>query len=110
MKPAQAQSSSPDGSWSWPRDGGDLDLARRYGATSNTVAKFGRPAADRGPVTYVSPRGASSGAQKQETADLLAGDYQMQTTGEMCVSPVGPVAMPSSPQPMLLSTMMATWS
>ena len=53
--------------------------------------------------------GTFAGADFKSPLIFLAGAYLMQTTGEMCVSPVGLSQMTKLAPPLLISTLMATW-
>jgi proton-dependent oligopeptide transporter, POT family len=53
--------------------------------------------------------GTFAGPDFKSPLIFLAGAYLMQTTGEMCVSPVGLSQMTKLAPPLLISTLMATW-
>jgi POT family proton-dependent oligopeptide transporter len=111
MKPAQAQSFQSGwilvlapvmaALWAW--------LGRR-GRDPNPVAKFGVGLLLIGASYYVLILGGSfAGPDFKAPLIFLAAAYLMQTTGEMCVSPVGLSQMTKLAPPLLISTLMATW-
>jgi POT family proton-dependent oligopeptide transporter len=111
MKPAQAQSFQSGwililapvmaALWTW--------LGRR-GRDPNPVAKFGVGLLLIGASFYVIILGSRfAGPDFKSPLIFLAAAYLMQTTGEMCVSPVGLSQMTKLAPPLLISTLMATW-
>jgi POT family proton-dependent oligopeptide transporter len=111
MKPAQAQSFQSGwilvlapvmaAIWTW---------LGRYGRDPNPVAKFGLGLLLIGASYYVIILGGQfAGPDFRSPLIFLAGAYLMQTTGEMCVSPVGLSQMTKLAPPLLISTLMATW-
>jgi POT family proton-dependent oligopeptide transporter len=111
MKPAQAQSFQSGwililapvmaALWTW--------LGRR-GRDPNPVAKFGLGLLLIGASYYVLIFGGTfADANFKAPLIFLAAAYLMQTTGEMCVSPVGLSQMTKLAPPALISTLMATW-
>jgi POT family proton-dependent oligopeptide transporter len=82
----------------------------RRGADPNPVAKFGFGLLLIGASFFVIVFGAGFAGPTFRTPLLfLALAYLLQTTGELCVSPVGLSQMTKLAPPMLISTMMATW-
>jgi POT family proton-dependent oligopeptide transporter len=111
MKPAQAQSFQSGwilvlapvmaALWTW---------LGRIGRDPNPVAKFGMGLLMIGASYYVLILGRQfAGVDFKEPLIFLALAYLMQTTGEMCVSPVGLSEMTKLAPPLLISTLMATW-
>ncbi|HEX2816517.1 MAG TPA: oligopeptide:H+ symporter [Phenylobacterium sp.] len=111
MKPAQAQSFQSGwilvlapvmaALWTW---------LGRFGRDPNPVAKFGFGLLLIGASYYVLILGGTfAGPDFKSPLIFLAGAYLMQTTGEMCVSPVGLSQMTKLAPPLLISTLMATW-
>jgi POT family proton-dependent oligopeptide transporter len=111
MKPAQAQSFQSGwilvlapimaAIWTW---------LGRFGRDPNPVAKFGFGLLLIGASYYLLIFGARfAGPDFKSPLIFLAGAYLMQTTGEMCVSPVGLSQMTKLAPPLLISTLMATW-
>ena len=111
MKPAQAQSFQSGwililapvmaAIWTW---------LGRYGRDPNPVFKFGLGLLLIGASYYVLILGGRfAGPDFKAPLIFLAGAYLMQTTGEMCVSPVGLSQMTKLAPPLLISTLMATW-
>ncbi|HZZ69494.1 MAG TPA: oligopeptide:H+ symporter [Phenylobacterium sp.] len=111
MKPAQAQSFQSGwilvlaplmaALWTW---------LGRIGRDPNPVAKFGLGLLMIGASYYVLILGRQfAGVDFKEPLIFLALAYLMQTTGEMCVSPVGLSEMTKLAPPLLISTLMATW-
>jgi POT family proton-dependent oligopeptide transporter len=111
MKPAQAQSFQSGwililapvmaALWTW--------LGQR-GRDPNPVAKFGLGLLMIGASYYVLILGGTfADAHYKAPLIFLAAAYLMQTTGEMCVSPVGLSQMTKLAPPALISTLMATW-
>ncbi len=111
MKPAQAQSFQSGGIlvlapvmaalWTW---------LGRFGRDPNPVAKFGVGLLMIGASYYVLILGGTfAGPDFKTPLIFLAVAYLMQTTGEMCVSPVGLSQMTKLAPPVLISTLMATW-
>ena len=111
MKPAQAQSFQSGwililapvmaAIWTW--------LGAR-GRDPNPVFKFGLGLLLIGASYYVIILGGKfAGADFRSPLIFLAGAYLMQTTGEMCVSPVGLSQMTKLAPPLLISTLMASW-
>ncbi|HXA41257.1 MAG TPA: oligopeptide:H+ symporter [Phenylobacterium sp.] len=111
MKPAQAQSFQSG----WililaPVMAALWTFLGRFGRDPNPVAKFGAGLLLIGASYYVLIFGAQfAGADFKSPLIFLAGAYLMQTTGEMCVSPVGLSQMTKLAPPLLISTLMATW-
>ncbi|HZZ30352.1 MAG TPA: oligopeptide:H+ symporter [Phenylobacterium sp.] len=111
MKPAQAQSFQSG----WililaPVMAALWTLLGRFGRDPNPVAKFGVGLLMIGASYYVLIFGATfAGADFKSPLIFLAAAYLMQTTGEMCVSPVGLSQMTKLAPPLLISTLMATW-
>ncbi|HEX3365816.1 oligopeptide:H+ symporter [Phenylobacterium sp.] len=111
MKPAQAQSFQSG----WililaPIMAAIWTFLGRFGRDPNPVAKFGAGLLLIGASYYVLIFGAKfAGADFKSPLIFLAGAYLMQTTGEMCVSPVGLSQMTKLAPPLLISTLMATW-
>jgi POT family proton-dependent oligopeptide transporter len=111
MKPAQAQSFQSG----WilvlaPIMAALWTFLGRFGRDPNPVAKFGAGLLLIGASYYVLIFGAKfAGADFKSPLIFLAGAYLMQTTGEMCVSPVGLSQMTKLAPPLLISTLMATW-
>jgi POT family proton-dependent oligopeptide transporter len=82
----------------------------RRGADPNPVAKFGVGLLLIGASFFVIVFGAGFAGPAFKTPLLfLALAYLLQTTGELCVSPVGLSQMTKLAPPMLISTLMATW-
>lgn len=82
----------------------------RFRRDPNPVAKFGLGLLLIGASYYVVILGGQfAGADFKSPLIFLAGAYLMQTTGEMCVSPVGLSQMTKLAPPLLISTLMATW-
>ena len=111
MKPAQAQSFQSGwilvlapamaALWTW---------LGRFGRDPNPVVKFGLGLLLIGASYYVLILGGRfAGPDFKSPLIFLAGAYLMQTTGEMCVSPVGLSQMTKLAPPLLISTLMATW-
>ena len=111
MKPAQAQSFQSGwilvlapimaALWTW---------LGRHGRDPNPVAKFGIGLLMIGASYYVLILGGQfAGPDFKSPLIFLAAAYLMQTTGEMCVSPVGLSQMTKLAPPLLISTLMATW-
>ncbi|MBS0360115.1 MAG: MFS transporter [Proteobacteria bacterium] len=111
MKPAQAQSFQSGwilvlapamaALWTW---------LGRFGRDPNPVLKFGIGLLMIGASYYVLILGGRfAGPDFKAPLIFLAVAYLMQTTGEMCVSPVGLSQMTKLAPPMLISTLMATW-
>jgi POT family proton-dependent oligopeptide transporter len=111
MKPAQAQSFQSGwilvlapimaALWTW---------LGRHGRDPNPVAKFGVGLLMIGASYYVLILGGTfAGPDFKSPLIFLALAYLMQTTGEMCVSPVGLSQMTKLAPPLLISTLMATW-
>jgi POT family proton-dependent oligopeptide transporter len=111
MKPAQAQSFQSGwilvfapvvaALWTW--------LGRR-GRDPNPVAKFGVGLLLIGASFFVIVFGARfAGPDFKSPLLFLALGYLLQTTGELCVSPVGLSQMTKLAPPVLISTLMATW-
>ena len=111
MKPAQAQSFQSGGIlvlapvmaalWTW---------LGRFGRDPNPVFKFGVGLLMIGASYYLLILGGRfAGPDFKAPLIFLAGAYLMQTTGEMCVSPVGLSQMTKLAPPLLISTLMATW-
>jgi POT family proton-dependent oligopeptide transporter len=111
MKPAQAQSFQSGwilvlapvmaAFWTW---------LGRFGRDPNPVAKFGVGLLMVGASYYVLILGGQfAGPDFKAPLIFLAGAYLLQTTGEMCVSPVGLSQMTKLAPPLLISTLMATW-
>jgi POT family proton-dependent oligopeptide transporter len=111
MKPAQAQSFQSGwililapamaALWTW---------LGRSGRDPNPVAKFGAGLLLIGASYYVLILGGTfAGPDFKSPLIFLAAAYLMQTTGEMCVSPVGLSQMTKLAPPLLISTLMATW-
>ncbi len=111
MKPAQAQSFQSGwililapvmaALWTW---------LGRFGRDPNPVAKFGAGLLLIGASYFVIILGGKfAGPDFRSPLIFLAGAYLMQTTGEMCVSPVGLSQMTKLAPPLLISTLMATW-
>ncbi|MFI4965727.1 MAG: peptide MFS transporter [Caulobacterales bacterium] len=87
--------------WTW--------LGRR-GRDPNPVAKFGVGLLLIGGSFFVIVFGARfAGPDFKSPLIFLALGYLMQTTGELCVSPVGLSQMTKLAPPVLISTLMATW-
>lgn len=111
MKPAQAQSFQSG----WilvlaPIMAAIWTFLGRFGRDPNPVAKFGAGLLLIGASYYLLIFGAKfAGADFKSPLIFLAGAYLMQTTGEMCVSPVGLSQMTKLAPPLLISTLMATW-
>ena len=111
MKPAQAQSFQSG----WililaPIMAAIWTFLGRFGRDPNPVAKFGAGLLLIGASYYVIILGGKfAGADFKSPLIFLAGAYLMQTTGEMCVSPVGLSQMTKLAPPLLISTLMATW-
>ena len=111
MKPAQAQSFQSG----WililaPVMAALWTFLGRFGRDPNPVAKFGVGLLMIGASYYVLIFGAQfAGADFKSPLIFLAAAYLMQTTGEMCVSPVGLSQMTKLAPPLLISTLMATW-
>jgi proton-dependent oligopeptide transporter, POT family len=111
MKPAQAQSFQSG----WilvlaPIMAALWTFLGRFGRDPNPVAKFGVGLLMIGASYYVLIFGAKfAGADFKSPLIFLAAAYLMQTTGEMCVSPVGLSQMTKLAPPLLISTLMATW-
>jgi proton-dependent oligopeptide transporter, POT family len=111
MKPAQAQSFQSG----WilvlaPIMAALWTFLGRFGRDPNPVAKFGVGLLMIGASYYVLIFGAQfAGADFKSPLIFLAAAYLMQTTGEMCVSPVGLSQMTKLAPPLLISTLMATW-
>jgi POT family proton-dependent oligopeptide transporter len=111
MKPAQAQSFQSGwilvlapvmaALWTW---------LGKFGRDPNPVFKFGVGLLMIGASYYVLILGGQfAGPDFKAPLIFLAGAYLMQTTGEMCVSPVGLSQMTKLAPPLLISTLMATW-
>ena len=111
MKPAQAQSFQSGGIlilapliaalWTW---------LGRFGKDPNPVFKFGVGLSMIGASYFVLILGGHfAGPDFKAPLIFLAAAYLMQTTGEMCVSPVGLSQMTRLAPPLLISTLMATW-
>jgi POT family proton-dependent oligopeptide transporter len=82
----------------------------RMGRDPNPVAKFGIGLLMIGASYYVLILGGQfAGPDFKAPLIFLAAAYLMQTTGEMCVSPVGLSQMTKLAPPLLISTLMATW-
>ncbi len=82
----------------------------RRGRDPNPVAKFGVGLLLIGASFFVIVFGAKfAGPDFKSPLLFLALGYLMQTTGELCVSPVGLSQMTKLAPPMLISTLMATW-
>ena len=111
MKPAQAQSFQSG----WililaPVMAAIWTFLGRRGRDPNPVFKFGLGLLLIGASYYVIILGGTfAGADFKSPLIFLAGAYLMQTTGEMCVSPVGLSQMTKLAPPLLISTLMATW-
>jgi POT family proton-dependent oligopeptide transporter len=111
MKPAQAQSFQSG----WililaPVMAALWTFLGRFGRDPNPVAKFGFGLLMIGASYYLLIFGAKfAGPDFKSPLIFLALAYLMQTTGEMCVSPVGLSQMTKLAPPMLISTLMATW-
>jgi POT family proton-dependent oligopeptide transporter len=111
MKPAQAQSFQSG----WilvlaPIMAAIWTFLGRRGRDPNPVFKFGLGLLLIGASYYVIILGGTfAGADFKSPLIFLAGAYLMQTTGEMCVSPVGLSQMTKLAPPLLISTLMATW-
>jgi POT family proton-dependent oligopeptide transporter len=111
MKPAQAQSFQSG----WililaPVMAAIWTFLGRRGRDPNPVAKFGLGLLLIGASYYVIILGGQfAGADFKSPLIFLAAAYLMQTTGEMCVSPVGLSQMTKLAPPLLISTLMATW-
>ncbi len=87
--------------WTW------LGRSRR---DPNPVVKFGAGLLLIGASYYVLILGGKfAGPDFKAPLIFLALAYLMQTTGEMCVSPVGLSQMTKLAPPLLISTLMATW-
>ncbi|MGZ3375833.1 MAG: peptide MFS transporter [Phenylobacterium sp.] len=111
MKPAQAQSFQSGwilvlapvmaALWTW---------LGKFGRDPNPVFKFGVGLLMIGASYYVLILGGRfAGPDFKAPLIFLAAAYLMQTTGEMCVSPVGLSQMTKLAPPLLISTLMATW-
>jgi POT family proton-dependent oligopeptide transporter len=111
MKPAQAQSFQSG----WilvlaPIMAAIWTFLGRMGRDPNPVFKFGLGLLLIGASYYVIILGGRfAGPDFRSPLIFLAGAYLMQTTGEMCVSPVGLSQMTKLAPPLLISTLMATW-
>jgi proton-dependent oligopeptide transporter, POT family len=111
MKPAQAQSFQSG----WililaPAMAALWTFLGRHGRDPNPVAKFGIGLLMIGASYYVLILGGQfAGPDFKSPLIFLAAAYLMQTTGEMCVSPVGLSQMTKLAPPLLISTLMATW-
>ena len=111
MKPAQAQSFQSG----WilvlaPVMAAIWTFLGRRGRDPNPVFKFGLGLLLIGASYYVIILGGSfAGVDFKSPLIFLAVAYLMQTTGEMCVSPVGLSQMTKLAPPLLISTLMATW-
>jgi proton-dependent oligopeptide transporter, POT family len=111
MKPAQAQSFQSG----WilvlaPIMAAIWTFLGRMGRDPNPVAKFGFGLLLIGASYYVIILGGTfAGPDFKSPLIFLAGAFLMQTTGEMCVSPVGLSQMTKLAPPLLISTLMATW-
>jgi POT family proton-dependent oligopeptide transporter len=111
MKPAQAQSFQSG----WililaPVMAAIWTFLGRFGRDPNPVAKFGFGLLMIGASYYVLILGGTfAGPDFKAPLIFLAAAYLMQTTGEMCVSPVGLSQMTKLAPPALISTLMATW-
>ena len=111
MKPAQAQSFQSG----WililaPVMAAIWTFLGRFGRDPNPVAKFGFGLLLIGASYYVLILGGHfAGPDFKAPLIFLAAAYLMQTTGEMCVSPVGLSQMTKLAPPLLISTLMATW-
>jgi POT family proton-dependent oligopeptide transporter len=111
MKPAQAQSFQSG----WililaPIMAAIWTFLGRMGRDPNPVFKFGLGLLLIGASYYVIILGGQfAGADFKSPLIFLAAAYLMQTTGEMCVSPVGLSQMTKLAPPLLISTLMATW-
>ena len=111
MKPAQAQSFQSG----WililaPVMAAIWTFLGARGRDPNPVFKFGLGLLLIGASYYVIILGGTfAGADFKSPLIFLAGAYLMQTTGEMCVSPVGLSQMTKLAPPLLISTLMATW-
>jgi POT family proton-dependent oligopeptide transporter len=111
MKPAQAQSFQSG----WililaPAMAALWTFLGRRGRDPNPVAKFGIGLLMIGASYYVLILGGQlAGPDFKSPLIFLAAAYLMQTTGEMCVSPVGLSQMTKLAPPLLISTLMATW-
>jgi POT family proton-dependent oligopeptide transporter len=111
MKPAQAQSFQSG----WililaPVMAALWTFLGRFGRDPNPVAKFGFGLLMIGASYYLLIFGAKfAGPDFKSPLIFLALAYLMQTTGEMCVSPVGLSQMTKLAPPLLISTLMATW-
>jgi POT family proton-dependent oligopeptide transporter len=111
MKPAQAQSFQSG----WilvlaPIMAALWTFLGRRGRDPNPVFKFGLGLLLIGASYYVLILGGRfAGPDFKAPLIFLAGAYLMQTTGEMCVSPVGLSQMTKLAPPLLISTLMATW-
>jgi POT family proton-dependent oligopeptide transporter len=82
----------------------------RFGRNPNPVAKFGVGLLLIGASFFVIILGSQfAGADFKSPLIFLAAAYLMQTTGEMCVSPVGLSEMTKLAPPLLISTLMAAW-
>jgi POT family proton-dependent oligopeptide transporter len=87
--------------WTW--------LGQR-GRDPNPVLKFGLGLLMIGASFYVLILGGqAAGPDFKAPLIYLAGAYLMQTTGEMCISPVGLSQMTKLAPPLLISTLMASW-
>jgi POT family proton-dependent oligopeptide transporter len=111
MKPAQAQSFQSGwililapvmaALWTW---------LGKMGRDPNPVLKFGVGLLMIGASYYVIIFGGTlAGPDFKSPLIFLAIAYLMQTTGEMCVSPVGLSQMTKLAPPILISTLMASW-
>ncbi len=111
MKPAQAQSFQSGwililapvmaALWTW---------LGKMGRDPNPVFKFGVGLLMIGASYYVIIFGGTlAGPDFKSPLIFLAIAYLMQTTGEMCVSPVGLSQMTKLAPPLLISTLMASW-
>jgi POT family proton-dependent oligopeptide transporter len=111
MKPAQAQSFQSG----WililaPVMAALWTFLGRFGRDPNPVAKFGFGLLMIGASYYLLIFGARfAGPDFKSPLIFLALAYLLQTTGEMCVSPVGLSQMTKLAPPLLISTLMATW-
>ncbi|THD58826.1 oligopeptide:H+ symporter [Phenylobacterium sp.] len=82
----------------------------RSGRNPNPAAKFGVGLLLIGASYFVIILGGQfAGADFKSPLIFLAAAYLMQTTGEMCVSPVGLSEMTKLAPPLLISTLMAAW-
>jgi POT family proton-dependent oligopeptide transporter len=82
----------------------------RRGADPNPVIKFALGLTQVGLSFLIIVFGARfADAQFREPLVFLALAYVVQTTGELCLSPVGLSQMTKLSPPLLLSTVMATW-